>query len=323
MSDQTQKVAIGLDIGGTALKAGLVTSDGVVLTTSSLETHAAAGVENVLQRIVGLIQELAVRAQGDGLNVEAVGVGVPGTLSRSSGMVIAPPNLPGWRNVPIVKRLSDATGFRITLDNDANNAALGEFRCGAGRGVKNMVMLTLGTGIGGGMIFNGRLWRGAYDNAGEIGHTIIYVGGRTCGCGQQGCLEAFASATATVARAAERIESGEASTLRELLERGDALTTKRIVEHAAAGDILAQEVWEETCRYLAVGCINIQHIVNTERIVLAGGMSAAGEALRRPVVEAIERFGSRMLGDPPEIRIAELGNDAGFIGSGLSVFEPV
>ncbi len=322
MTVQTQTAAIGLDVGGTALKAGLVSADGTVLSTASLDTEAAGGVDHVLQRLVELIQRLAGDANSRGLLIEAVGVGVPGTLSRSQGTVIAPPNLPGWRNVPIVERLSVATGYRIVLDNDANNAALGEFRCGAGRGVQNMVMITLGTGIGGGMVFNGRLWRGAFENAGEIGHMIIFVGGRRCGCGQQGCLEAYASATATVARAAERIESGETSNLRELLDRGEVLTTERIVEAASAGDALAREVWEETCRYLAVGCLNVQHLINPERIVLAGGMSAAGELLLRPVMEAIDQLGAELFGDPSEVRIAELGNDAGFIGSALSVFEP-
>ena len=184
-----------------------------------------------------------------------------------------------------------------------------------------MIMLTLGTGIGGGIIFGGKLWRGAFENAGEIGHTILVPAGRKCGCGQLGCLEAYASARATVSRALQRMDEGESSSLRTIRQSGADLTTEHIVEAMTNGDALATDVWRETCRYLAIACINLQHLMNPERIVLAGGMSKAGEALLSVGVEQIEQLASRSLGDPPELRLAELSNDAGFIGSALSVFE--
>lgn len=322
MDDSNGMMAIGLDVGGTAMKAGLVRRDGEVIVAESLATEASHGVDHVIGRMTKLAQRLTKQAEEMGGRVEALGLGMPGTLSRRDGVVIAPPNLPGWRNVPITKWLSEGCGLRVVLDNDANNAALGEYIRGAGRGVKSMAMLTLGTGVGGGLIFGGRLYRGAHENAGELGHTIIVVDGRRCGCGQLGCLEAYASATATVARASERISAGEASCLSAQMKQNGQLTTEMIVNAASGGDPLAQSIWDETCRYLAVACLNLQHTASLERIVLAGGMSAAGEALRKPVLEAISRIGSKMLGDPPEIRLAELGNDAGFIGSALSVFEP-
>ncbi len=324
MVEHSTLVAIGVDLGGTMIKGGLVTQDGRVLARASIATEAEGGVDHVIDRMVGLIKRFRREADSRSLTVEAVGLGAPGTLDRRRGIVVAPPNLQGWLNVPIVERIASALGLareRVLLDNDANNAALGEYLCGAGRGVGDMVMLTLGTGIGGGIILGGKPWHGAGDNAGELGHMIVHAGGRRCQCGQQGCLEAYASAGSTAARARERIAAGEPSSLKEILDRGGQIGADDVVEAVSAGDVLAMQVWEETCRYLAVGCINIQHALSPGRIVLAGGMSGAGEWLVRPVVEAMAALSSRMLGDPPEIRVAELGNDAGLIGSALSVFQ--
>jgi len=313
--------AIGLDLGGTAMKAGLVDRHGAVLFTHTTPTEADGGADHVIGRMATLISRLAEEAKAASCKVAGVGIGAPGTLSRKDGMVISPPNLPGWHNVPVVRLISQATGLPTLLENDANNAALGEFHRGAGRGCSHMIMLTLGTGIGGGIIFGGKLWRGAFENAGEIGHTILVPAGRKCGCGQLGCLEAYASARATVSRALQRMDEGESSSLRTIRQSGADLTTEHIVEAMTNGDALATDVWRETCRYLAIACINLQHLMNPERIVLAGGMSKAGEALLSVVVEQIEQLASRSLGDPPELRLAELSNDAGFIGSALSVFE--
>lgn len=321
MSDRSKSVAIGIDVGGTRIKGGLVMSDGHVIEKASIATEDHGGVDHVTGRIVDLIGRFQQSAAARSLEVEAVGLGMPGTLSRRRGMVIAPPNLDGWRNVPVVARLCSATGLHVVLDNDANSAVLGEYLCGAGRGARNVVMLTLGTGIGGGIVLDGKLWHGAGENAGELGHMIVHVQGRRCKCGQLGCLEAYASATATAARAEEAIASGEASGLREILDRGEKIEARHVAAAAAAGDALAQRVWMETCRYLAVGCINIHCALDPDRVVLAGGMSGAGERLREPVVAAMAEMSSEMLGEPPEIRIAELGNSAGFIGAALGVFQ--
>lgn len=321
MSQKGISAAIGLDLGGTAIKAGLLDRSGKVVLTRSAPTDAARGVDHVISRMAEVIRSIADEAKAASYHVEGVGVGAPGTLSRREGMVIAPPNLPGWRDVPVVRLLSQATGLRTLLENDANNAALGEFRCGAGRGVSYMIMITLGTGIGGGIIFGGKLWRGAFENAGEIGHTILVPSGRRCGCGQLGCLEAYASANATVARALERIEDGEPTSLKAIIDGGREITAESIVDAMVTGDALASEVWRETCRYLAIASINLQHLLNPERIVLAGGMSKAGKSLLDTVTDEIGKNASKSLGEPPEIRLAELGNDAGFIGSALSVFE--
>ncbi len=322
MNDPANKLSIGVDVGGTAVKAGLVEERGAVLQALEVPTEASRGVDHVLDRLADVVKKLRAAAESQTRSVVGVGIGVPGTLSRKRGIVISPPNLPGWKNVPIVDRLTAATGLPVRLDNDANNAAFGEFLCGAGRGVQDMVMLTLGTGVGGGIIAGGRLWGGALENAGELGHMIVQTGGRRCGCGQLGCLEALASATATVTTARELMAQGRESILQKIIKSGRELESEDIVKAADEGDAVAREAWMQTCRYLAIACINIHHILNPQRIVLAGGMSKAGDSLLRPVRQFIAELESKMLGDPPEIRLAELGNDAGFIGSAMSVFQP-
>ncbi len=322
MQEDSRAVAVGLDVGGTAIKGGLVTSQGKVVSRRSAATETNGGVDHVIQRMSAMIREFRREAEAQSLEVRAVGLGMPGTLSRRRGVVISPPNLPGWRDVAVVERLAAGVGLSVVLDNDANNAALGEFVCGAGQGIRDMALMTLGTGIGGGLILDGKLWRGFFENGGEIGHTIIHAGGRPCKCGQRGCLEAYASANSIVSQVLENLERGEQSCLRHLYNAGDPIRAETIVDAAEAGDKLARRVWQEACTHLAIACVNLQHLLNLQRIVFSGGLSGAGDRLLRPVATAIKEISSTMLHDPPDLRIAALGNDAGFIGSALSVFSP-
>lgn len=311
-------VAIGIDLGGTAIKSGLVAADGSILDKNQIATEADGGPDHVLERIAGRIEYFKAQAASRNITVARVGIGAPGILSHRTGTIIAPPNLPGWRNVPIVTHLAAATGMFVNLENDANNAAYGEFICGAGRGCRNMVLLTIGTGVGGGVILDGRLFRGAFENGGELGHTIVQVDGRLCGCGQRGCLEAHASASSLIHRAIKLLEAGSPSSLAEDWKATGVLDGRRIAAAAAAKDALAIEVWNETCRYLAIACINIQHAFNPERVVFAGGLSETGDLLLDAIKSAYHAEASRLLGDPPELRMAQLGNDAGFVGAALS-----
>ncbi|MCG8404428.1 MAG: ROK family protein [Phycisphaerales bacterium] len=312
------KVAIGIDVGGTAIKGGLVSSKGAVLEKDTIPTQAERGVKHVIERTVSLIQALEKTESADSVNAMALGVGVPGFIRRRQGLVVSSPNLEGWVDVPVVAMLEKATNRQVILDNDANNAALGEYVCGAGQGVRSMVMLTLGTGVGSGLILDGKLWRGANECGGELGHTIVQPDGRRCGCGQSGCLEAYASAESTARRTEELIRQGEASVLKGVLDRGEAITAKMVVDAARTEDALACRIWEDTCRYLALACINVQHTLNPECIVFAGGMSTAGDFLREPVARTVRKLHAERFGMPPEVRIAELGSDAGFIGAALS-----
>ncbi|MGB2967575.1 MAG: ROK family protein, partial [Phycisphaerae bacterium] len=196
---------VGVDLGGTNLKLGLVSADGKIVHRSSAATEAERGPDHVLARIAHAVRRLAEGAHLPLTDIAAVGVGAPGPLDSKAGIVVFAPNMAGWRDVPVRDRLQGDLGRPVVLENDANVAAYGEFRCGAARNVSNLALLTLGTGIGGGIVLDGRLFRGSTDTGAELGHMVIQYGGRPCGCGNRGCLEAYASATAVVARAREAL----------------------------------------------------------------------------------------------------------------------
>lgn len=308
------RVFLGVDIGGTNTKVGLVDAGGTVRGHVMIETRAAEGAAGLVGRVGEAFERLAAEAGIARKAVEAVGVGSPGPLSVRRGVVIHAANLPGWRDVPLRDLFREALDRPVVLDNDANAACWGEYRYGAGRGVGDVVMLTLGTGIGGGVVCDGRLVHGHFENAGELGHMIVVAGGRACSCGKRGCLEAYASATAIARRAMEQVEGGRQSLLAAALQRG-GIDAAAVAEAVTQGDALAAEVWEETCRLLAVGIVNLQHAFNPAVVILGGGVSEAGEVLLGPVREQFRREAWRLHTDFPEIRLAALGQDAGIIGA--------
>jgi glucokinase len=219
------------------------------------------------------------------------------------------------KNVPLRDLVTKGTGIRSTLENDANAAAWGEFWAGAGKGVQDLVMFTLGTGVGGGVICEGKLLRGYFENAGELGHMLVNPGGRLCSCGQKGCLEAYSSAYFLARRAEEFIAEGRASSLKTYVDRGELIMAEHVDSAARKGDELARQVWDEACYYLAVACVTMQHVSNPQRVVMAGGLIAAGDALLQPIRKYFKEMTWHLLDDGPEILFATLGNDAGFIGA--------
>jgi glucokinase len=309
------KHTIGIDLGGTNIKAGVVDRSGKLVRRTSIETQAQHGFEHVFGRLVQLVDDLIAAADLPKSEIAAIGYGTPGPMSHEDGVVYASPNLPGWENIPLRARFSEATGLPVVLDNDANAAAYGEFVAGAGRGTRDMVMLTLGTGIGGGIVLDGVIERGAFDNAAEIGHMIVVVGGRDCPCGQRGCLERYGSANAVPERFVEALRAGENSPLRARVDADDALTSVDIADAARAGDALATRIWDETCLYLAIACVNIQHLLNPECVVLGGGLIGAGDQLLEPVREHFRQQAWQIAQDHPRIELATLGDDAGIIGA--------
>jgi glucokinase len=251
----------------------------------------------------------------------AVGIGSPGPLSPSGGFLINPGNLPGWQGFPLRDRLSDRLAKPVVLDNDANLAAFGEYWGGAGHGVRNMALFTLGTGVGSGIILDGHVFHGFHENGAELGHTIIQPGGRPCSCGQFGCLESYSSATAAVAQAIEAAERHPDSHLRAILDDRGAVTPLDIEEACRAGDAAAVDVWETACRMLAVACVNTQHAFNVELIAIGGGMSGAGDLLLDSVQRHFSELTWNLAEDQPRIVLAELGNDAGMIGAARLALE--
>jgi glucokinase len=307
---------IGIDFGGTNIKIGCFSADMKLLWKTSIPTDAQMGPAAVIDRMVETIKEMAGKKNTSLETIKAVGIGTPGPAKYSEGILIRCANLPKFTNVPITKMLKDKLGKPVILDNDANAACFGEFVAGAGKNIKNMVFFTLGTGIGGGIISDGKLLRGSDGNAAELGHIIVQMNGRLCTCSQKGCGEAYASASNTAKRAAEAIEAGTPSSLKEILKKNGQITCKDVYDHLAKGDELAKKITDETAEVLAVLCINALHCTEPEKIVFAGGMIAAG----KPLLDRIKYYFKQHIWkikqeDTVEICFATVGEDAGIIGA--------
>jgi glucokinase len=311
---------VGVDIGGTNLVVGLVPVEGggpsgLRRRATNAERGADACVADIVRMAEAAIAETLEEHSGSRSDVVGVGIGCPGPLDLDTGVVIATPNL-GWTDYPIRDRISEALGLPATLDNDANCATYGEFWQGAGRGVQNLVGVTLGTGIGGGVILNGRIAHGASGSAGELGHTTIDFTGRRCACGNYGCLEAYASGPNIAARALEGIEAGYESVLTELVE-GDleAITALTVYEALVLGDEYAHEVMRETAKILGAGIANIVNLLNPEVVVVVGGVTRAGDHLFRPLRSEVRRRAFPSAVAACRIVPGELPETAGVVGA--------
>jgi glucokinase len=308
---------IGLDVGGTSMKAGAVDDTGSPLSAVSLPTEAYRGQEFGLKRMCEAIRTAAKQA-GLGMDqVAAVGVATPGLMDIPAGIILDPPNLRPWKDVPVRQHVRDYFGIPTAFQNDANAAAYGEFWVGAGQSVRSMVMFTLGTGIGGGVILGDQVLEGEHSHGAELGHMKIEMTQpRACGCGRLGCLEAYASATAVVRRAQEALaEDGQRSALHAALARQGELTARDVFQAAQNNDVLAAKVVEDTAYYLAVGAVNLMHIINPDMIVYGGGMIAAGDGFLSRIRHHVGEMAFPVPAARTEIRYAQLGSDAGFIGA--------
>jgi glucokinase len=302
---------LAIDIGGTKLAAGVVDAAGRILARGEVPTLATEGPARVLERIAGLGKDLLGSSKVSVGAVHRIGVGCAGPVDRLAGLVLNPPNLPGWTRVALADHLRQAFGLPVILENDANAAALGEFRYGAGQGARSLVYLTVSTGIGGGIVLDGKIWHGLKDAAGEIGHMTIVPNGPRCGCGSRGCLEAMASGPSIARRAREALASGRSSRLGEV----PSLTAADVVRLARVGDEVAREVWEGTVRYLSLGVVAAIMILAPERVVIGGGVTEAGEFLFEPLRREVRGRVKLAPMESVPILPAALGRDVGILGA--------
>jgi glucokinase len=302
---------LAIDIGGTKLAAGVVDADGRMLARGEVPTLATEGLEPVLGRIVGLGRELLARPEVARARVQRIGVGCAGPVDLKAGLVFQPPNLPGWTRVPLTDHLQRALGLPTVLENDANAAALGEFRYGAGKGARSIVYMTVSTGIGGGIILDGKVWHGVKDAAGEIGHITVCPDGPLCGCGNRGCLEAMSSGPSIARRAREIVASGRQTRLSAISK----LAAADVVRLAQEGDAAAAEVWADAVKYLGIGVAAVITFLAPERVIIGGGVTKAGDSLFLPLRERVRQHVKLIPVDSVPVLPAALGPDVGILGA--------
>ena len=310
---------IGIDVGGTNVKIALVDGDGKIIYSNSVPTYAQMGYEYTVNNIKQAIKDLMKETNTESKDIQGIGFDFPGQVDCKTGVVKNAPNIPGWVNVPIAQMIEDEFHIPTRIDNDVRCAALGELKFGAGRGCENFVCITVGTGIGSGLVINGKVVRGAANAAGEIGHIKLQMeDGPLCGCGDSGCLEAFASGPSIVAMAQEYLKGGKSAKFRELA--GDGEITPYIVAKAAeAGDPVAKRIFEKMGYYIGMGLTSVINLLNPEKIIIGGGVAECGELLLDPIRRTINDRAMKVQREAVEIVPAELGNSAGVIGASMLV----
>lgn len=313
---------LGIDLGGTNVKAGVVTDDGQSLSYESVPTEAAAGPRTGMHNIFRCA-ELAVESSGAGWEqISAIGLATPGTMDIPAGMLLNPPNLPGWDNLPIRQMVEERLAKPTCLQNDGNAAAYGEYWVGAGRGAKSLVLWTLGTGLGGGIIVRDQIIEGENSHGSECGHIIIeFDNGRRCATGQYGTLEAYASATALLARCREQLAEHPGSRLHAMLAEDRELTPILIAEAAEQGDAFADQLIMETARYLGIGTTSVMHCINPSMFLIGGAMTFGrnetelGRRFLQRVRDEVAARGFPVPVQHTRIEYATLGGHAGYIGA--------
>ena len=303
---------IGVDVGGTKVLGGVVDESGTVVKTARRDTPGEGGA-GLTQAIKDVAKELMAQ-----FTVDSVGVSAAGFVSSDRKTMLATPNIAGWNGVDLDYQLTSLIGLPVVIENDANAAAWGEARFGAGRGKRHMLMLTVGTGIGGGIVVNGELYRGAFGTAAEIGHIRVVPEGHLCGCGARGCFEQYGSGNALMRHAREAIAASP-DIARNILARGDGtlegLTGKAITDAARDGDAVALAAFNTTAQWLGAGIATLSVILDPECVVIGGGVIDAGDILLEPTRAAMVRYMPFAGKHPyPEIIGAQLGNEAGLVG---------
>ncbi len=315
-----RKLLIGVDLGATNSKIALLSNRARVLARSAFPTgsygHRPALIEKLIYEIGRLLSLNTISFN----KISGVGIGLPGLIDFSRGIVFKLTNIPGWNNIPLKKILVDRLGVPVYIDNDVNAICLGEYLYGAAKGVSNVITLSLGTGIGGGLIINKSLYRGASFSAGEIGHILINKNGPRCGCGRYGCLESYVGNYAIIRMAREQLKK-RSSRILSNLTGGDfnKLSPKLISIAARKGDSLSIGVWQEVGRYLGIGLSVLVNLINPDRIVLCGGVSKAGSLFIKSALESLKKYSMEVPYRAVKVIFSKLGDDAGVIGASCLV----
>lgn len=312
---------IGIDVGGTNVKIALVDDNGKIIYSNSVPTYAKMGYEYTVNNIKQAIKDLMKETNTTPSDIEGIGFDFPGQVDCKTGVVKLAPNIPGWVNVPIAQMIEDEFHIPTRIDNDVRCAALGELKLGAGRGCENFICITVGTGIGSGIVINGKVVRGATNAAGELGHIKLQMnGGPICGCGDTGCLEAFASGPAIVAMAQEYIKGGKSTKFREMAAvEGGEITPYMVAKAAEEGDPVAKRIFEIVGEYIGIGLTSVINLLNPERVIIGGGVAESGELLLGPIRKTIKERAMVVAGNAVEIVPAQLGNSAGVIGASMLI----
>ncbi len=317
--------AIGVDLGGTNLRIAAIDDNGTLLEKTTLGTQVQKGRDFVIGEMCEAIQQVVTKYAGKG-HFDGIGIGVPGIIDLETGMLYESPNLPGWDHYPVREEIERRLNTKVILENDANAAALGEKWLGAARDFPSMCMITLGTGVGGGIVLNGRIWHGMTGMAGELGHITVEPEGAKCNCGNNGCIEQYASATAIVRMAREAIATGNAPELKRAAEGSDKEFNSRVVyQMAVQGDHAAQAIYRNVGRYLGITLAGVINALNLDMYVIGGGVVSAWEAFAPAMMQEIHRRSFLYRATSPERNLGKnkttvvtralLGSDAGLFGA--------
>ena len=313
---------LAIDLGGTKIIAAIISNEGQVMAREYCLTLADEGPQPVIKRILSAIDHILRQINIDLSQLYGINIAAAGAIDFDKGLVTSSPHLPGWHDIPLRDIVREKHKVNTFLINDANAAALGEHHFGAGQGVNNLIYLTLSTGIGGGIIINGRLYSGASGSAGEIGHMTIDANGPRCDCGNTGCLEALVSGTAIAKEAIRRISQGERSSLTEIVGgKIENITAEKVSIAAQGGDSLASEVILRAATYLGVGIANLVNIFNPEMIIIGGGMAKMGDLLLNPAKQVVRERAYQLPAQAVQIVPAQLGDDAGVLGAAVFAFQ--
>ncbi len=313
---------LAIDLGGTKVLTAIISDQGQVMAKERCLTLADEGPEAVINRILLAVDHLLSQRNINLSQLGGISIAAAGAIDFEKGLITLSPHLPGWHDVPLRDIVKEKYKVNTFLINEASAAALGEHYFGAGRGINNLILLTVGTGIGGGIIINGKLYSGASGSAGEIGHMTIDVNGPRCSCGNTGCLETLVSGTAVAKEAIKRIRQGERSSITEIVGgKVENITAEKVSLAAQGGDSLALEVILKAAAYLGVGLVNLANIFNPEMIIIGGGMAKMGDLLLNPARQVVRERAFQLSAQVVQIVPAQLGDDAGVLGAAVFAFQ--